>query len=331
MDERLRPSDSVYVIDDDSHVRSGLVNLFESVRLQAHAFGSTAEFLAFSRPDAPQCLVLDVRLPGLSGLDFQSQLARASIEIPIVFLTGYGDIPMSVKAMKAGAVEFLTKPVREQDLLDAVRVAIEASRANRERSRMMAELRRRFESLNARQREVMALIAAGNMNKQIGAKIGISEATVRLHRRKLMKKMGAKTLADLLRMAGHLGNLPLSGRCSDKSVLRRSAPQNLEEGDAQGASSLQGSIFCQQQAESWRLIGTRASSIAMQWTAAAQAGSAFGGHTQRSGRRSKKIGRYSTAIIVELRKYCLSKPLDCRARNSRLSPKLNFSWVPGTW
>ena len=161
--------------------------------------------------------------------DFQSQLARASIEIPIVFLTGYGDIPMSVKAMKAGAVEFLTKPVREQDLLDAVRVAIEASRANRERSRMMAELRRRFESLGARQREVMALIAAGNMNKQIGAKIGISEATVRLHRRKLMKKMGAKTLADLLRMAGHLGNLLLSGRRSDKS-----APLQIERSTVGG-------------------------------------------------------------------------------------------------
>jgi FixJ family two-component response regulator len=204
VDEPLRPCGDVYVIDDDSHVRSGLVNLFESVGLQAHAFGSTAEFLAFSRPDAPQCLVLDVRLPGLSGLDFQSELVRASLAIPIIFLTAYGDIRMSVRAMKAGAVEFLTKPAREQDLLDAVRLAIEASRADRERNRTIAELRQRFESLGAREREVMSLVTMGKMNKQVAAEIGLSEITVKVYRHNVMKKMGAKSLPDLVRMAESL-------------------------------------------------------------------------------------------------------------------------------
>src|SRR6516162_8985688 len=174
-----KPRGIVYVIDDDSHVRAGLVNLLESVGLQAQAFGSTAEFLGVSRPQAPECLVLDVRLPGLSGLDFQSMLARANIAIPIIFITGYGDIRMSAKAMKAGAVEFLEKPVREQDLLDAVGVAIEANRADREKNQLMRELRLRFESLSSREREVMALVTAGKMNKQIAAEIGISEITVK--------------------------------------------------------------------------------------------------------------------------------------------------------
>ena len=205
-----KPRGIVYVIDDDSHVRAGLVNLLESVGLQAQAFGSTAEFLAVSRPDAPECLVLDVRLPGPSGLDFQSMLARANIRIPIIFITGYGDIRMSAAAMKAGAVEFLEKPVREQDLLDAVGVAIEANRADREKNQLMRELRLRFESLSSREREVMALVTAGKMNKQIAAEIGLSEITVKVYRHNLMKKMGAKSLVNLVRMADSLA-LPLSG------------------------------------------------------------------------------------------------------------------------
>jgi FixJ family two-component response regulator len=212
MGEPPRPRGVVYVIDDDNHVRSGLINLFESVELQAHAFGSTAEFLAFPRPDAAQCLVLDVRLPGRSGLDFQSELAGANIGIPIIFITAYGDIPMSVKAIKAGAVGFLTKPLREQDLLDAVRVAIETSRADRERNRLTEALRGRFESLSAREREVMALAAAGKLNKQIATEMGISEVTVKVHRHNVMKKMGAGTVVDLVRIAGHLSNLPCRSR-----------------------------------------------------------------------------------------------------------------------
>jgi FixJ family two-component response regulator len=194
----------VYVIDDDIHVRSGLVNLFESVGLQVHAFASTEEFLETSRDDAPQCLVLDVRLPGPSGLDFQAGLADANIAIPIIFITGHGDIPMSVRAMKAGAIEFLTKPVREQDLLDAVRVAIEADRANREKQRLIANLQARFESLSSREREVMALVTTGKMNKQISNELGLSEATVKSHRHNVMLKMGAKSVAELVRMASDL-------------------------------------------------------------------------------------------------------------------------------
>jgi FixJ family two-component response regulator len=204
VEKPARRNGIVYVIDDDSHVRSGLVNLVESVGLQVHAFASTAEFLAISRPDMPQCLVLDVRLQGLSGLDFQAELAGADIAVPIIFITGHGDIPMSVRAMKAGAIEFLTKPVREQDLLDAVRVAIEADRADRENKRLIADLRTRFDSLSSREREVMALVTAGKMNKQIANELSISEPTVKAHRFSLMRKMDAKSLADLVRMADHL-------------------------------------------------------------------------------------------------------------------------------
>jgi FixJ family two-component response regulator len=203
--EPAKPRGIVYVIDDDSHVRAGLVNLLESVGMQAQAFGSAAEFLAVSRPDAPECLVLDVRLPGLSGLDFQSMLARDNIAIPIIFITAYGDIRMSATAMKAGAVEFLEKPVREQDLLDAVGVAIEANRADREKNQLLTELKLRFESLSSREREVMALVTAGKMNKQVAAEIGISEITVKVYRHNVMKKMGASTLADLVRVADRLG------------------------------------------------------------------------------------------------------------------------------
>jgi FixJ family two-component response regulator len=205
LSELAKPRGIVYVIDDDSHVRAGLINLLESVGLQAQAFGSTAEFLAVSRPDAPECLVLDVRLPGPSGLDFQSMLARTNTKIPIIFITGFGDIRMSATAMKAGAVEFLEKPVREQDLLDAVGVAIEANRADREKNQLVTELRLRFASLSSREQEVMALVTAGKLNKQIAAEIGISEITVKAHRRNMMKKMRVSTLADLVRIADRLG------------------------------------------------------------------------------------------------------------------------------
>ena len=204
METFLNPTGLVYVIDDDVHVRGGLARLFESVGLRAETYATTAEFLASLRDDAPQCLVLDVRLQGLSGLDFQSQLGAAKINIPIIFITGHGDIPMTVKAMKAGAVEFLTKPVREQDLLDAVQIALDSDRSRRKREQTVAELQGRIESLTSREREVMALVTMGRMNKQIAAEIGLSEITVKVYRHNVMKKMGAKSLADLVRMAESL-------------------------------------------------------------------------------------------------------------------------------
>ena len=204
MKASLNPSGLVYVIDDDSYVRGGLASLFESVGLQVETYATTAEFLAGLRNDEPQCLVLDVRLQGLSGLDFQSQLGAAHINIPIIFITGHGDIPMTVKAMKAGAIEFLTKPVREQDLLDAVQIALDSDRSRRKREQTVAELQGRIESLTSREREVMALVTMGRMNKQIAAEIGLSEITVKVYRHNVMKKMGAKSLADLVRMAESL-------------------------------------------------------------------------------------------------------------------------------
>ena len=204
METVLNPTGLVYVIDDDVHVRGGLARLFESVGLQAETYATTTEFLASFRDDAPQCLVLDVRLQGLSGLDFQSQLGAAKINIPIIFITGHGDIAMTVKAMKAGAVEFLTKPVREQDLLDAVQIALDSDRSRRKRAQTVAELQGRIESLTSREREVMTLVIMGKMNKQIAAEIGVSEITVKFHRHNVMKKMGAKSLADLVRMAENL-------------------------------------------------------------------------------------------------------------------------------
>jgi FixJ family two-component response regulator len=191
----------VYVVDDDADVREGLQSLFQSVGLRSKIFESTAAFLQSKIVDEVSCLVLDVRLPGLSGLDLQTELAKAQIKIPIVFITGHGDIPMSVKAMKAGAVEFLTKPVREQDLLDAVRVALERDRARREQVRNVQALRGRYRSLSPREQQVMSLVVAGLMNKQAAAEIGISEVTVKVHRHNIMKKLGAKSLADLVRMA----------------------------------------------------------------------------------------------------------------------------------
>jgi FixJ family two-component response regulator len=195
----------VYVVDDHPDVRNGLKALFESVGLRSETFSSTAEFLKGSRRDQPSCLVLDVRLPGLSGLDFQTELSKAQIDTPIIFITGHGDIPMSVKAIKAGAIEFLTKPLREQDLLDAVRVALDADRTQREQKAKTAALRTRFDALSQREKEVMRLVCSGLMNKQAAAEISVSEITVKVHRHNLMRKLGAKSLPELVRMADMLG------------------------------------------------------------------------------------------------------------------------------
>jgi FixJ family two-component response regulator len=195
----------VFVIDDDTSVRDAMSSLFRSVGLKVELFASPAEFLRAPRVDGPSCLVLDVRLPGLSGLDFQSDLDRAGIHIPIVFMTGHGDIPMAVKAMKAGAVEFLSKPFRDQDMLDAVRAAFASDFARRERDKTATQLRANFEKLTAREQEIMALVAAGLMNKQIAAEIGVSEITVKFHRGNVTRKMGARSIAELVRMADMLG------------------------------------------------------------------------------------------------------------------------------
>ena len=195
----------VFVVDDDDAVRQSLQSLLRSVGLQVEVFGSAPEFLASKIPNAPSCLVLDVRLPDMSGLDFQAELAKAKIMIPIIFITGHGDIPMTVRAMKGGAVEFLPKPFREQDLLDAVRIGLERDRARRENEGAVSKLRADFESLTAREQQVIALVTSGLMNKQIAGEIGVSEITVKVHRSNVMRKMGAKSLADLVRMADALG------------------------------------------------------------------------------------------------------------------------------
>jgi len=195
------PQAVVFVIDDDASVRESMQRLFRSVGLRAEVFGSTAEFLQRKAVDAPCCLVLDVRLPGLSGLDFQTELAEADVRIPIVFMTGHGDIPMTVKAMKAGAIEFLPKPFRDQDMLDAVRHGLERDRARREGEGAAADIRAKFASLTAREQEVMGFVTTGLMNKQIAGEMKLAEITVKLHRGSVMRKMGAKSLADLVRMA----------------------------------------------------------------------------------------------------------------------------------
>jgi FixJ family two-component response regulator len=195
----------VFVIDDDATVREALSSLLRSVGLQVTTFGSTTGFLQSKLPDAPSCLVLDVRLPGLSGLDFQAELAKADLGIPIIFMTGHGDIPMSVRAMKAGAVEFLTKPFRDQDMLDAVQLGLQQDQARRENSNATAGLKAKYASLTPREQEVLGLVTAGLMNKQIAGQIGVSEITVKVHRGNVMRKMGAKSLAELVRMADALG------------------------------------------------------------------------------------------------------------------------------
>jgi FixJ family two-component response regulator len=196
---------AVFVVDDDASIREALDGLFRSIGLQAKTFGSAAEFLQHKLPDAPSCLVLDVRLPGLSGLDFQAELAAAGLHIPIIFMTGHGDIPMTVKAMKAGAIEFLPKPFRDQDMLDAVQQALERDRERRERNSGLAKLKSSFDTLTPREQEVMSLVTTGLMNKQVAGEIGVSEITAKVHRGNIMRKMGAKSLAELVRMADALG------------------------------------------------------------------------------------------------------------------------------
>jgi FixJ family two-component response regulator len=199
---------SVVVIDDDPDIREALKSLLRSVGLQGRAFASVPEFLKSGRPEGPTCLVLDVRLPGRSGLDFQRELSAANIDLPIIFITAHADVPMSVQAMKGGALEFLTKPIRDQDLLDAIQLGLERDRARREGERALAALRERFETLTPREREVMTEVLKGRLNKQIAGDIGVSEVTVKAHRGQVMRKMKASSLLDLARMAEKLKLTP---------------------------------------------------------------------------------------------------------------------------
>lgn len=196
----------VHVVDDDAAIRETLSSLLRSVGLRMQGYASAAEFLAAFDPTAPGCLVLDVRLPGTGGLEFQRYLNRENIRIPIIFITGHGDIPMSVRAMKAGAAEFLTKPFRDQDLLDAIQSAIAQDAARRQEDETLQSLRRHYGGLSARERQVMAILVTGQLNKQIGAAIGATESTVKAHRMQIMRKMGASSLAELIRMADRLGS-----------------------------------------------------------------------------------------------------------------------------
>ena len=202
----------VFVVDDDSSIREAIRNLISLEGLGVETFGTAQDFLRSERPDLPGCLVLDVELPGLSGLDLQRELTAHGITLPIVFITGYGDIPMSVRAMKAGAMEFLTKPFRDQDLLDAIHQALERDRVARQHSREIAQLRARFEALTSREKEVMSMVVAGMLNKQIGFELGISEITVKIHRGRVMSKMGAQSVAELVRMTERLGILAMKNR-----------------------------------------------------------------------------------------------------------------------
>lgn len=195
----------VFVVDDEVAVREALDSLFRSVDLKVDLFASAAEFLQYMRPDGPSCLVLDIRLPGVSGLDFQDELLRAGIRIPIIFMTGHGDIPMSVRAMKAGAIDFLAKPFRDQDMLDAVAAALKRDQQMREAESANRALREAYERLTTREREVMALVTSGLMNKQVAGELGLSEITIKIHRSHAMQKMKARSLADLVRMSESLG------------------------------------------------------------------------------------------------------------------------------
>lgn len=200
----IQPSAIVFVIDDDASVRDSLDSLLRSVGLHAELFGSANEFLQRERPNVPSCLVVDVRLPGMSGLEFQRHLAEANVRTPLIVITAHGDVPMSVRAIKAGAVEFLTKPFREQDLLDAIQVALEYDRGQRQRQSQVAELEERFASLTPREREVLPLVLSGRLNKEIAAQLGTTEITIKAHRASLMRKMKAESLVDLVKMAARL-------------------------------------------------------------------------------------------------------------------------------
>ena len=197
--------DVVYIIDDDVSVREGVGDLLRSVGLDVHTFASGQEFLDAKRTDAPGCIILDVRLPGRSGLELQKMLQTLSIQLPVIFISAHGDVPISVRAMKSGAIEFLTKPLREQELLDAVHAGIERDRARRQEAELIADLRARYDSLTPREREIMQLVVAGSVNKQIAGQAGLSEVTVKVHRGHVMQKMRAKSLVDLVRMADRLG------------------------------------------------------------------------------------------------------------------------------